>query len=90
MLTRLHSVVVEVADFESAVRDQSILLGSSPVPGVSGSADCPAGGVQRRARLQRSLFQLGNMALELRATGASEGIAGLRLAGHFGDRRAHV
>ena len=85
MLTGFHSVVVDVADFDAAVRDYALLLGCAPAD----AARDPAHGM-RSAR-----FSLSNAQLELRGLGAGaertapspglpvrgeEGIAGLRFA----------
>lgn len=88
MLRSVHSVVVDVCDFELAVRDHSTLLGRAPT-----AIDLDPVRGSRFAR-----FRLSNIQLELRALGRGapleaakagipfreeEGLAGLRLAGRF-------
>ena len=89
MLTALESVVLDVADFEAAVRDYALLLGGAPT-----FADRDP-----RCGLRIARFRVSNSTLELRAMADrtpdtpgvdgiplrdDEGIAGLRLAGSFG------
>ncbi len=61
MLTRFHSVVVDVADFDAAVRDHALLLGHAPILAGPDSRHGP-----RRAR-----FVLSNAQLELRDLAAA-------------------
>jgi catechol 2,3-dioxygenase-like lactoylglutathione lyase family enzyme len=61
MLTRFHSVVVDVADFDAAVRDYALLLGRAPI--LAGPSSSHG---SRRAR-----FSLSNAQLELRDLAAA-------------------
>jgi len=78
MLSGFHSVVVDVADFDSAAGDYARLLGQEP--------RWIEWGAQRRTR--SALFPLANMILEIRADAATgteveaapKGLSGLRLA----------
>ena len=76
MLSGLHSVVVDVADFDSAVGDYARLLGQEP-----NWIESNAQGHTRSA-----LFPLANTILEIRVQsaaaveGAPKGLSGLRLA----------
>ena len=73
MALRFHSVWLEVADWPSAVRDYTTLLGVGPV--VSEASGAPRGAV----------FELGNLLLEIReadegADPQALGVGGLRFA----------
>ncbi len=77
MLSDLHSVVVDVGDFDVAVGDYARLLGQAP--------DWVEWGAERRTR--SALFPLANTILEIRAAAAAPsagaapaGLSGLRLA----------
>lgn len=88
MLTAVHSVILDVADFETAVRDHETLLGRAPA----------AVGLDPVHRNRLARFRLSNMQLELRGLEPAapfaasiagipfrdgEGLAGLRLVGRF-------
>jgi catechol 2,3-dioxygenase-like lactoylglutathione lyase family enzyme len=82
MLTGLHSVVVDVTDFEAGVRDFALLLGRAPARAGEapqhgrGSAifTLPSGCLELRSRSERPLVP---PALPIRAR---DGIAGLRFS----------
>ena len=85
MLSGFHSVVVDVADFDSAVGDYARLLGQE--------SDWIESNAERRTR--SALFPLANTILEIRAEqaaagaaveGGSKGLSGLRLACDEPDR----